>query len=169
MLLPDCTLFPQGGLPLFIFEERYRLMLAEALAGKTIVLYGSGPRAAAALRLKNQINENAKAPAFAAAMPEMAHNEVLGWIGTQRHALPAAAIFLRDEAEPAAAARLHDRIQELIADDVETVLEWRGSGEDEVERTLALLIRGDVVSCLLAGVEDVDAFDIARLTALKQP
>ena len=33
MLLPDCTLFPHGGLPLFIFEPRYRKMLAESLEG----------------------------------------------------------------------------------------------------------------------------------------
>lgn len=33
MLLPDCTLFPHGGLPLFIFEQRYREMLDEALQG----------------------------------------------------------------------------------------------------------------------------------------
>ena len=33
MLLPDCTLFPQGGLPLHIFEPRYRKMLAEAIEG----------------------------------------------------------------------------------------------------------------------------------------
>lgn len=33
MLLPDCTLFPHGGLPLFIFEERYQRMLREALEG----------------------------------------------------------------------------------------------------------------------------------------
>ena len=32
MLLPDCTLFPHGGLPLHIFEPRYRQMLAESLA-----------------------------------------------------------------------------------------------------------------------------------------
>jgi Lon protease-like protein len=31
MLLPDCTLFPHGGLPLFIFEQRYREMLDAAL------------------------------------------------------------------------------------------------------------------------------------------
>ena len=31
MLLPDCTLFPHGGLPLYIFEPRYRRMLADAL------------------------------------------------------------------------------------------------------------------------------------------
>ena len=33
MLLPDCTLFPHGGLPLFIFEPRYRQMLNDALEG----------------------------------------------------------------------------------------------------------------------------------------
>ena len=33
MLLPDCTLFPHGGLPLFIYEDRYRKMLADALEG----------------------------------------------------------------------------------------------------------------------------------------
>lgn len=33
MLLPNCTLFPHGGLPLFIFEPRYRRMLDEALEG----------------------------------------------------------------------------------------------------------------------------------------
>lgn len=40
MLLPDCTLFPQGGLPLFIYEERYRLMLAAALAGDCVFAVG---------------------------------------------------------------------------------------------------------------------------------
>lgn len=33
MLLPDCTLFPHGGLPLYIFEPRYRKMLEDALEG----------------------------------------------------------------------------------------------------------------------------------------
>lgn len=33
MLLPDCTLFPHGGLPLYIFEPRYRSMLTDALEG----------------------------------------------------------------------------------------------------------------------------------------
>jgi Lon protease-like protein len=33
MLLQDCTLFPHGGLPLYIFEERYRKMLGDALEG----------------------------------------------------------------------------------------------------------------------------------------
>jgi Lon protease-like protein len=33
MILPDCVLFPHGGLPIHIFEERYRTMLQEAIDG----------------------------------------------------------------------------------------------------------------------------------------
>lgn len=33
MLLPDCSLFPHGGLPLYVFESRYRKMLEDALEG----------------------------------------------------------------------------------------------------------------------------------------
>lgn len=33
MLLPDCTLFPHGALPLHIFEPRYQMMLDNALQG----------------------------------------------------------------------------------------------------------------------------------------
>ncbi|QTN30874.1 LON peptidase substrate-binding domain-containing protein [Akkermansiaceae bacterium] len=40
MLLPDCTLFPHGGLPLYIFEQRYRDMLDDALAGDCVFAVG---------------------------------------------------------------------------------------------------------------------------------
>ncbi len=40
MLLPDCTLFPHGGLPLYIFEPRYRRMLDEALEGDCFFAVG---------------------------------------------------------------------------------------------------------------------------------
>lgn len=33
MILPDCVLFPHGGLPLHIFEDRYRTMLQDAIDG----------------------------------------------------------------------------------------------------------------------------------------
>ena len=33
----------------------------------------------AATRWKTQVNENAKVPAFANAMPELCHNEICGW------------------------------------------------------------------------------------------
>lgn len=40
MLLPDCTLFPHGGLPLYVFEPRYRKMLEDALEGDCFFAVG---------------------------------------------------------------------------------------------------------------------------------
>ncbi|MGA0898897.1 MAG: LON peptidase substrate-binding domain-containing protein [Luteolibacter sp.] len=51
MLLPDCTLFPHGGLPLRIFEPRYRGMLADALEGDCVF---------AVARLLSEETENIK-------------------------------------------------------------------------------------------------------------
>lgn len=41
ILLPDCTLFPHGLLPLHIFETRYRAMLTDALEGHCVFCVAS--------------------------------------------------------------------------------------------------------------------------------
>ena len=140
---------------------------AALLAGGVSVLYGSGLRAAVAVRLKNQLNENAKVHAFAGTIPEIAHNEILGWLQGTRVALRHAAILLRDPDEPAGVARLTDELGRLIASDGGQVLSWSAAGADERTRAFGLLAFGDLVSCLLAEEEHVDPLDIARLTALK--
>ena len=40
MLLQQCNVFPQGLLPLYIFEQRYRTMLAHALQHDRILCIG---------------------------------------------------------------------------------------------------------------------------------
>jgi len=40
LLIEDCTLFPHGGMPLFIFEDRYRRMLEDALRGDCLFCVG---------------------------------------------------------------------------------------------------------------------------------
>jgi Lon protease-like protein len=57
MLLPDCTLFPHGGLPLHIFEPRYREMLREALEGHCFFAVArlSGDETAAPAQCASQV------------------------------------------------------------------------------------------------------------------
>lgn len=40
LLIEDATLFPHGGMPLFIFEDRYRQMLNESLQGDCLFCIG---------------------------------------------------------------------------------------------------------------------------------
>ncbi|MCX6373253.1 MAG: bifunctional phosphoglucose/phosphomannose isomerase, partial [Actinobacteria bacterium] len=53
--------------------------LAGRLHKKQAVVYGAGLTVPAARRWKGQINENAKAPAFWNELPELDHNEIMGW------------------------------------------------------------------------------------------
>jgi glucose/mannose-6-phosphate isomerase len=141
--------------------------IAERLTGHVTVLYGSGMRAAVAVRLKNQINENAKAAAFAGAVPEIAHNEILGWLQATRRPQRHAAVFLRDFAETRAVATLTDAMGRFASGDGGLIETWAADGPDERARAFGLLLFGDLVSCHLADAEGVDPMDIARLTALK--
>ncbi len=63
-----------------------------------------GVGSAAASRWKTQMNENGKVPAWAASLPELDHNEVVGWSG--RRGDGSFVVALRHEGEhPDVAAR----------------------------------------------------------------
>src|SRR3979411_1322977 len=57
--------------------------IARGLYGTVPVIAGAGLTTPIAYRWKTQINENAKQPAFASELPELDHNELIGWEGTQ--------------------------------------------------------------------------------------
>ena len=59
------------------------------------VIYGADLTAPVARRWKTQVNENAKFPAWWGELPEVDHNEMLGWAGGAGDER-AAAIFLED-------------------------------------------------------------------------
>ena len=61
--------------------------LAREIGDRVPVVWGAeGIGAVAATRWKWQFNENAKVPAFASALPELDHNEVVGWSAGPRRA-----------------------------------------------------------------------------------
>ena len=71
--------------------------LARRLEKRLAVVYGAGPTAPVARRWKGQINENAKAPAFFNELPELDHNELMGWTSLPHVTSSTVALFLHDE------------------------------------------------------------------------
>ena len=67
---------------------------------------GAGALAPVAYRWRTQINENAKIPAFAHELPELDHNELVGWGGASELGR-FAAVFLDD-------ADTHPRVKRRI-------------------------------------------------------
>jgi glucose/mannose-6-phosphate isomerase len=147
---------------------------AEDLAGRigrTIPLvHSSGDLgAAAALRWKAQINENAKCPAFFNVHPEVCHNEIAGW-GQHGDATRQliTLVNLRHDAEHPQVARRFDLVTEVLQEVVADVIEVRAAGEGDLAQLLDLAMIGDFVSLHLAGNEGIDPGPIPVLEEIKQ-
>jgi glucose/mannose-6-phosphate isomerase len=135
---------------------------AEELArriGRTIPLvYGSdGVAAVAAHWWKARLNLNAKTPAFAAALPELSHDELAGWgqggdITRQTMSL----VLLRHGGEDPRAAGLFAAVRATTDEVMADIFEVRGEGGDDLCRFFDLALLGELVSLHLAGREGVD-------------
>jgi glucose/mannose-6-phosphate isomerase len=141
--------------------------VAPALAGGPTVIYGSDLTAAAAKRWKCQINENAKAPAFASDLPEADHNEICGWSagsGAERMA----AVFLEDCDQHPRERRRFELTAELVAAEGAAVVRLETAGENRVERLLWATLLGDLVSIEMASQRGVDPAAIVAIDKLKE-
>jgi glucose/mannose-6-phosphate isomerase len=138
--------------------------------GTTIPLvYGGGALGAvAAMRWKCDVNENAKAPAFWSAYPELDHHEICGWgqhgdVTRQLFTL----IELRHGFEHPQLARRFGITREIIEETLNQVLEVRAEGEGRLAQLLDLMYVGDWASCYLAFDHDVDPGPIDAIFQLK--
>jgi glucose/mannose-6-phosphate isomerase len=147
-------------------EDGAAKALARRLDGTVPVVAGAGLAAAAAYRWKCQLNENAGVPAFASALPELDHNEVVGWPAA-RDLGGFSAVFLEDpEAHPRNALRV-ELTAEQVAPGAVTVERVAARGETRTERLVSLVLLGDLVSLYLAVLRGEDPTSIPPIDALK--
>jgi glucose/mannose-6-phosphate isomerase len=142
--------------------------LAEQIGRTMPIAYGSDLGEVAAYRFKCQVNENAKAPAFAAGVPEMCHNEICGWgqHGDVTRQVMSVVRFRHDFEHPQVARRF-DLTAEVLEEVVHEVLDVRAEGEGALAQLFDLVLQGDFVSLHLAVLAGVDPGPIPVLEDLK--
>ena len=127
--------------------------------GRTIPLAHGGGNIGevAAARFKSQVNANAKAPAFWAAHPGLAYDELAGWgqHGDVTRQLLTLVDFRHDEEHPQVARRF-DLANAMMSEVVAGIEEVRAEGEGDAAQLLDLLFQGDVCSLHLAEQEGLD-------------
>jgi glucose/mannose-6-phosphate isomerase len=140
--------------------------LARALHGTVPVVAGAGITTPIAYRWKTQVNENAKAPAYALELPELDHNEIAGWAAAAEFGR-FSAVFLDDcDMHP----RVKERIEltaQIVAPGAAGVHRVESRGQTAVERVFSLVLLGDLVSIYLAGLRGVDPQPVEVLDRLK--
>jgi glucose/mannose-6-phosphate isomerase len=141
--------------------------IARGLHGSIPLIAGAWLTTPIAYRWKTQINENAKLPAFANQLPELDHNEVLGWEGSGQLGR-FAAVFLDDsDSHPRVKTRI-ELTERLVAPHASATFRVQTRGETNLERVVSLVLLGDLVSLYLAVLRGVDPTPVDALVALKQ-
>jgi len=140
--------------------------LGARLADTVPLIYGAGPIGAVAYRWKTQMNENAKMHAFSHALPELAHNEIVGWQGAPTGRF--AAVLLSDPGQDAAVHRSIAATAELIGADAALVEIVEGRGATPAARAFSLVAQGDWASYGAALQRGVDPTPVENINTLKR-
>jgi glucose/mannose-6-phosphate isomerase len=149
-------------------ENNKAKQLAISLFGKLPVIYA--PQRyfdVVAMRWKGQINENGKMMAFNNAIPEMNHNEIVGWGSPIDISQKSVLIILTHKGESPKIMKRIDVTKSLITKTGTQVIEVRAEGESLLAKALYLIYLGDFVSYYLAILNGVDPTPIERILILK--
>lgn len=150
-------------------EKNPAKALALSLYGRIPLVYGTAQiTEAAALRWKGQINENAKALAYYNVLPEMNHNEVVGFEAPGEFLSSLVVIFLRDNADhPRVQARI-EITKGILKGKVAEIKEYWGEGNSLLSRLFSLIYLGDYASVYLALLYGINPKPVTVIEHLKR-
>jgi glucose/mannose-6-phosphate isomerase len=142
--------------------------LAEWLHGYVPVIYGSVPwTSVIATRWCGQFSENSKVVAHANELPEMNHNEIVGWGAHSPLTEMARVVFLCDSEDHTRVARRIEITRESIASTGAEVRSFGSRGASRLARLLSLVILGDFASLYLAVLSGADPTPVRPIDKLK--
>lgn len=138
--------------------------LAKSISNTIPVIYTVAGYEGIAVRMRQQINENGKMLCWHHVIPEMNHNELVGWKeSSSRNAV----IILRNTDD-------FDRVQtrigickEIIQNYTDNIQEVFSKGNNEIERMLYFIVFGDWLSVFLAEEKGVDPTEVRVIDHLK--
>lgn len=138
--------------------------IAGQLHGKIPIIYVTTPMASVAVRFRQQINENSKMLCWHHVIPEMNHNELVGWRARRDDW---AVVFLRNDNDYSRNRQRIEINKEIISSYCDTITEIWSKGNSHMERALYLIHLTDWVSFYLAEMKKIDAVEVKVIDHLK--
>ncbi len=138
--------------------------IAKKLKDKTPVIYATTYNEGIAIRFRQQLNENAKILCWHHIIPEMNHNELVGW--TQKNDNLSVLIFLDKDEYSRNMARVEIN-KEIIKKYAFNITEIYSKGISAIEKAIYFIHLGDWISVLLAEFRGVDAVEVNVINHLK--
>ncbi|MBK9108952.1 MAG: bifunctional phosphoglucose/phosphomannose isomerase [Saprospiraceae bacterium] len=138
--------------------------LADLLQDKWVVIYSSDHFEPVCLRFRQQINENSKMLCWHNVIPEMNHNELVGWRWNHPFV---ASVFIRDREEYSRIQARMELTKEVVGHYAASVMDIYARGDSYLEKSLYLVHLLDFVSVFLAEKNQVDAVEVRVIDFLK--
>ncbi len=149
-------------------EDNQAKKIAQALYDKLPVIYASQNYFdVVAMRWKGQFNENSKMMAFYNVIPEMNHNEIVGWGIPENITRRCVVIMLSDDADFHKINKRMSITRALIAEEGPQVIMVQAQGISPLARSLYFIYVGDFASYYLAILNGVDPTPIERISLFK--
>ena len=143
--------------------------LGRRLAGSVPILYGGpGIGAAIARRFKSELNEYAKTHAFHNEIPEMNHNEIVGWTRAGEIGGNYVAVWFADSHDADRIGLRWEITRELIEGSAVDVLEVTAQGESPLARMSSLLYVTQLAAIYTGIVHGVDPGPVEVIEELKR-
>jgi glucose/mannose-6-phosphate isomerase len=140
------------------------MALAKKLYGTTPVIYTAAGFEGVGVRFRQQINENSKMLCWHHVIPEMNHNELLGWrINTDNLGV----VYFRNKCDFDRNQVRIDINKDVISKFTDNITEVWSQGDSRIENTLYHIHLGDWVSWYLSEMNEVDAIEIDVINFLK--
>ena len=140
------------------------MALAKKLYGTTPVIYTAAGFEGVGVRFRQQINENSKMLCWHHVIPEMNHNELLGWrINTDNLGV----VYFRNKCDFDRNQVRIDINKDVISKFTDNITEVWSQGDSRIENTLYHIHLGDWVSWYLSEMNNVDAIEIDVINYLK--
>jgi glucose/mannose-6-phosphate isomerase len=145
------------------------LELAEQLQGRISIIYSSTERFdAVGTRWRGQIAENGKSLSFGNVLPEMNHNELVGWKVLHDLMKEMHVVFLRDRADHPRVAIRMDITRQVIREFTPHITDVWSEGKTSLARMFSLVYLGDWVSYYLSILHRVDPTPVTIIDHLKR-
>jgi glucose/mannose-6-phosphate isomerase len=138
--------------------------LAEKLVNKIPVIYATAGYEGIAVRFRQQINENSKMLCWHNVLPEMNHNELVGW--TEKHE-EIAVVMMRNKDDYARTQKRMEITKEVILKYTPHFFEVWSKGESRIEKSFYLVHFGDWVTWYLSEIKNIDATEVNVIDYLK--
>ncbi|MBI2259475.1 MAG: bifunctional phosphoglucose/phosphomannose isomerase [Flavobacteriia bacterium] len=138
--------------------------IAHFLYQKVPVLYTESSYEGIGIRARQQLNENSKSLGWSHFIPEMNHNELVGWgTGDDRFAV----LFIYTEDMNPRNRKRMDLTKQIVQNKTQFTFTLNAKGSSLIQRSLYLINVLDWASFYLHQLNEVDVFDIKVINHLK--